>query len=237
MRALILAAGLGTRLASVRKNISKPMFPVGGEPLIGRIVDPMLEAGIDEIVVVIRKNGNSLERYLTKNFNIKFTFVRKNIKRGLFGLYAAKPYLNSRPFFFSMADSIFDKSKFFEFFNFSVNTKEADVIMAATSFLRDEIPTYIVVDDKMNVIDFGKRAKKSRFVSAGIYYCSPKILKELDNTIMRSISRISDFFGFIVHHDFKVKAYDMGKVIDVDDEEDVIEAEKFLKSLEKKVKE
>ena len=41
MKALILAAGYGTRLASVIKDTPKPLIPVGNRPLIDYVVDKL----------------------------------------------------------------------------------------------------------------------------------------------------------------------------------------------------
>ena len=53
MKALILAAGYGTRLASVIKDIPKPLIPVGNRPLIDYVVDKLADIKhLSEIVVV-----------------------------------------------------------------------------------------------------------------------------------------------------------------------------------------
>ena len=53
MKALILAAGYGTRLASVIKDTPKPLIPVGKRPLIDYVVDKLaIIKSLDEIVVV-----------------------------------------------------------------------------------------------------------------------------------------------------------------------------------------
>ena len=53
MKALILAAGYGTRLASVIKDTPKPLIPVGNRPLIDYVVDKLQDIkSLTEIVVV-----------------------------------------------------------------------------------------------------------------------------------------------------------------------------------------
>jgi NDP-sugar pyrophosphorylase family protein len=51
MKALIPAAGLGTRLGSLTRNIPKPMLPVGGRPLLEHIVELLRSHGITEIAL------------------------------------------------------------------------------------------------------------------------------------------------------------------------------------------
>ncbi len=49
---MILAAGRGTRLEPITRDLPKCMVPVGGVPLIDRMIARIGEAGIDEVVVV-----------------------------------------------------------------------------------------------------------------------------------------------------------------------------------------
>ena len=51
MKAMLLAAGLGTRLRPLTYVVPKPLFPVCNKPLIGYLVENLLRAGVTEIVV------------------------------------------------------------------------------------------------------------------------------------------------------------------------------------------
>jgi NDP-sugar pyrophosphorylase family protein len=52
VKALITAAGLGSRLGSITKDINKCLLPVGGKPLMRHSVDSFKELGISDIIVV-----------------------------------------------------------------------------------------------------------------------------------------------------------------------------------------
>ena len=52
MKAIILAAGMGTRIESVSGGIPKCMIKVAGVPLIDRMIERIAQAGIDELIVV-----------------------------------------------------------------------------------------------------------------------------------------------------------------------------------------
>src|SRR5262245_58486233 len=52
MKAVILAAGRGTRLAPLTDDRPKPLVPVGGRPLLSRTIDALAEVGIRDVLVV-----------------------------------------------------------------------------------------------------------------------------------------------------------------------------------------
>ena len=60
MKALILAAGLGTRLGSLTRNIPKPMLPVGGRPLLEHIVELLRSHGITEITLNLHHKPDAI---------------------------------------------------------------------------------------------------------------------------------------------------------------------------------
>lgn len=51
MRALVMAAGLGTRLRPLTNNIPKPLLPIGGRPMVENVLDNLARAGITEAII------------------------------------------------------------------------------------------------------------------------------------------------------------------------------------------
>lgn len=75
MKAMLLAAGLGTRLRPLTNTLPKPMLPVLNRPLIGWIVEHAIAAGVREFVVNLHYLPEAIERYLPKAFpDAAFTF-------------------------------------------------------------------------------------------------------------------------------------------------------------------
>ena len=50
-KAIVLAAGFGTRLRPLTVSRPKPLLPVMGEPMLGRILDMLVSWGVDDIAV------------------------------------------------------------------------------------------------------------------------------------------------------------------------------------------
>lgn len=81
-KAIIPAAGYGTRSLPVTKVIPKEMFPIGGKPAIHYIVEEAIEAGIEEILIVVSKWKSIIVDYFDTSLELE-AFLEKNNKQHL----------------------------------------------------------------------------------------------------------------------------------------------------------
>lgn len=65
--AIIPAAGFGTRFLPIVKEIPKEMLPLINKPIIQLVVDECIDAGIEKVVIVVRKGNNVVEDYFRKS--------------------------------------------------------------------------------------------------------------------------------------------------------------------------
>ena len=81
-KAVILVAGLGTRMLPATKAIPKEMLPIVDKPMIQYIVNECVAAGIKEIVLVTYSSKNAIENYFDKSFELE-TILENRVKRQL----------------------------------------------------------------------------------------------------------------------------------------------------------
>jgi len=67
MKAIIPAAGLGTRFLPIAKAVPKEMLPLGDKPVIHYVVAEAASAGFDEILIVVSRGKESLIEYFSPN--------------------------------------------------------------------------------------------------------------------------------------------------------------------------
>lgn len=67
-KAVIPAAGLGTRMLPMTKSIPKELFPVGRKPMIQYAVEEAVASGIQEICIVIRKGKEAIQAYFLAQY-------------------------------------------------------------------------------------------------------------------------------------------------------------------------
>ena len=69
MKALIFAAGLGTRLRPITDTMPKALVPVAGVPMLARVLCKLRDAGLDSFVVNVHHFAEQIERFLAENGN------------------------------------------------------------------------------------------------------------------------------------------------------------------------
>ena len=67
MKALIFAAGLGTRLKPLTDTMPKALVPVGGKPLLRHVLDKLIAAGYDDIVINVHHFADQIRDYVAAN--------------------------------------------------------------------------------------------------------------------------------------------------------------------------
>ena len=77
MKAIIPAAGLGTRFLPVTRVVPKEMLPIGAKPALELIVDEARAAGADEIVIVISDGKELIRKYFEGQGDIRFVYQKE----------------------------------------------------------------------------------------------------------------------------------------------------------------
>jgi len=77
-KALIAAAGFGTRFLPFTKTIQKEMIPVLNKPVVHYLVDDLVKAGITDIVFVINEHNLQILHYFRENHRLKAFLERMN---------------------------------------------------------------------------------------------------------------------------------------------------------------
>ncbi len=110
MKAVIPVAGIGTRLRPHTHTQPKALIPIAGKPIIGHIIDTLVQAGIKEYVFIIGYMGDKIENYITKNYpNINSHFVIQTTGKGTgHAIWLAKEQLQNDELLIVLGDTIAD---------------------------------------------------------------------------------------------------------------------------------
>ncbi len=106
--AMVLAAGLGTRMHPLTERRPKPLIEVAGKALIDHVLDRLAEAGVERAVVNVHHLAGAIERHLAARTRPQIAI---SDERGLLlgtggGVVKALPLLSEAPFFHINSDTI-----------------------------------------------------------------------------------------------------------------------------------
>ena len=106
--AMIMGAGLGSRMRPLTDDRPKPLVTVGGKSLIDHSIDRLVAAGVTRVVVNVHYKAEMLRAHLGKRHDVKIVFsdeTDKLLDTGG-GVVKAMPHFSEAPFFIINSDSI-----------------------------------------------------------------------------------------------------------------------------------
>lgn len=129
-KAVIPAAGLGTRFLPATKAQPKEMLPIVDKPTLQYIIEECIESGIEEILIITGRNKKSIEDHFDKNIELEMEleksgkqemlemvrnisdmanihFIRQKEPKGLgHAIYCSKTFVGNEPFAVLLGDDI-----------------------------------------------------------------------------------------------------------------------------------
>ncbi len=108
MKAVIPAAGIGTRLRPHTLNKPKALLPVAGKPILAHIVDDLAAAGIDSFVIIVGFHGEEVRAWFAgERPDLDITYIEQERRLGLgHAIWTARGVLGDEPFFCILGDTI-----------------------------------------------------------------------------------------------------------------------------------
>ena len=109
MRAIIPVAGVGSRLRPHTYTVPKVLLNVAGKPIIGHIMDKIIENGFDEATIVVGYLGEKIKDYIHSTYPIRVDFVEQEERLGLgHAIYLSRNTISRDPILIILGDTIFD---------------------------------------------------------------------------------------------------------------------------------
>lgn len=114
MKAMVLAAGYGSRLGAITKSMPKCLVEAGGKTLLAHTIERLRDAGVTDVVINLYHLGHLIEEYVKANnfFGLNISFSREPTLLGTGGgLQATKEFFSvDEPFFLHNSDVVSDIS-------------------------------------------------------------------------------------------------------------------------------
>jgi NDP-sugar pyrophosphorylase family protein len=182
MKAMLLAAGLGTRLSPLTDHCPKCMVPVAGKPVLQWNIEWLRSQGVADLVVNLHHYPEAVTGYFGDGsaFGVRLRYSYEPVLLGTAGaLWGARKLLASERFWVIYADNLVNCSlERMESLHLSV-----DATLTMGLFWREDVSSSGVAElnDDGRITGFKEkpRAKEARshWVNAGLFLCNYKLLQ------------------------------------------------------------
>lgn len=146
-KAMVLAAGLGSRMRPLTDNKPKPLIEVQGKTLLDHGLDALVRAGVEEAVVNVHYHADQIEEHLAtrKDIAISISDERAALLDSGGGIAKALPKLGKNPFFLLNADS------------FWVEGFQPNLVRMAKQWVTDEMDILLLLSGMTNAVGFNSK--------------------------------------------------------------------------------
>lgn len=231
MNYAIIAAGEGSRLAQEGVSLPKPLVHLNGTPMIKRLIDIMMQCNPESLSIIVNEQMTEVREYIEGlTLTVPLHLVVKSTPSSMHSFWeVSRAFPATGKFVLTTVDTIFREDEFRDYVEAFEASDDADGYMAVTSFIDDEKPLYIDVDDRMWITAFRDAPFDGvKYISGGVYGLTPPALGVLDRCMKEGVSRMRNYQRALVDAGLRLRAYPFKKIVDVDHAGDIATAEAFI---------
>jgi len=225
-KAVILAAGRGTRMRELTADLPKPMIAVRGKPVLQHIVEGLRDAGIREFLIVVGYRGDTVRNFLGDGlrYNVSTQYTTQKVQDGTGRVVdLARDFVRASPFLVSYGDILVDPTNYNRVVDLS---NDVEALISVTQGEDVSKGGAVCVNEKMEVIDIREKTQTgkltTRWYNAGIYVFRPTIFEFTANLQLspRGEYELTDAIRALAQSGKKVRALELtGNWADVRDPE------------------
>jgi dTDP-glucose pyrophosphorylase len=225
-KAVILAAGRGTRMRELTSELPKPMIAVRGKPILLHIVEGLRDAGVTEFLIVVGYRGNVVQDFFRdgSRFNVGINYEMQIVQDGTGKVVElGRAFVGTDAFILSYGDILIDPINYRRLVRLDADTE------AIVSVKRDEDVSKggaVFVNAGFELIDLREKPKPgeptSPWYNAGVYAFRPSIFEYIAGLQRspRGEFELTDAIGDLARSGKKVRALELtGDWADVRDPE------------------
>ena len=225
-KAVVLAAGRGTRMRELTAEVPKPMIEVRGKPVLQHIIEGLRGARIDQLLLIIGYRADAVRDFFGdgSRYNVAIKYTTQTVQDGTGRVVdLGHDFVGNRPFVLAYGDILVDSA------NYKRVVDLPDDVEAFLTVTRGEDVTKggaVFLNEEMDLVDLREKPKPgeptSPWYNAGLYAFRPSIF---DFTVKlkpspRGEYELTDAIRDLAQSGKKVKALELtGEWADVRDPE------------------
>ena len=180
-KAVLLAAGRGTRMRELTNELPKPMIAVRGKPVLQHIVEGLKGAGVCEFLIIVGYRADVVENFFGdgSRYNVTIQYTTQEVQDGTGRVVElARNFVGESAFALGYGDILLDPANYKSLVDFP------DTIEAIISVKRGEDVSKggaVFLNDRMELVDLREKPKAgeptSPWYNAGLYAFRPSIFE------------------------------------------------------------
>jgi len=194
MKAVIVAAGMGSRLWRQTYSIPKTLLPFGGGTILSTIMNNFNKTGIDEFVMVVGYQSEYITDYLGKNGDLgyKISFIENDQwdKGNGISVLAAQPAVEEEDFILSMSDHIVSLSALDRIVSAPRGSNLLLVDPRIDEIYDIDDATKVAIQEN-RIVNIGKDINFYNGVDCGIFKLNKRYFTAMNNALIMNQDSIS----------------------------------------------
>lgn len=231
MRAIIPAAGFGTRLKPHTFSLPKVLLNVGGKPILGHIIEKLLDQNINKATFITGYLGEQIIDYVGKNYpSLKADFIEQEEMLGLgHAIHIAEPTFDDDEILIILGDTVFD-----------VDLKpvlEKKISSLGVKTVDDPSRFGVAVCEDGKIIKLVEKPKEiiSKLALVGLYYISNTklLIESLNELFVKNIKtrgeyQLTDALQIMIERGEKFSTFQVDGWYDCGKPETLLSTNRFL---------
>ncbi len=177
-RVLLMAGGLGSRLAPLTDGCPKPMLKVGGKPLLETIMANFIDHGFCHFYFSVNYMAETIIDHFGdgSRWGVQITYLHEKAPLGTAGALTLIPDELTHPLLVMNGD-LLTKVNFRQLLDLHLE-QQADATMCVREF-NFQVPYGVVRIDRDRLVGIDEKPVQKFFISAGIYVLNPEVIRLL----------------------------------------------------------
>ena len=180
-KAVVLAAGRGTRMRELTAVVPKPMIAVRGKPVLQYIIEGLRDAGIRELLVIVGYHADTVQNLFGdgSRHDVSIQYATQTVQDGTGRVVQlAKKFVGKSPFILSYGDILVDPVNYKRVADLPENTAAIITVTRGEDVTKGGA---VFVNDQMELVDLREKSQpgevKSPWYNAGLYAFRPSIFE------------------------------------------------------------
>ncbi|HVD96236.1 MAG TPA: sugar phosphate nucleotidyltransferase [Candidatus Limnocylindria bacterium] len=234
-KAVVLAAGRGTRMRELTAEVPKPMIEVRGKPVLQHIIEGLRDAGVRELLAIVGYRAEAVQNFFGdgSRYNVAIDYATQVTQDGTGRVVdLARDFVRGRPFILSYGDILVDPANYKRVVDLP---EDVEAIVTVTRGEDLSKGGAVFLNDRMELLDLREKSQPGEakrwsglsehavpFYNAGLYAFRPSIFDFTGKLKLspRGEYELTDAIRGLAQSGRKVKALELtGEWADVRDPE------------------